>query len=167
MRGGLGHDPAYESDTPCRVGVTQEAFHEARPIKSGRGAFRHVVVEHRGRGAGGLVPAPRGGLKGRAGPRGGAGGRAGLFPVADLSSRFRLIERYAAAEGEKAAGPGAIGQYRVAIRETLKQEMERPQAAPPGRRSPTRRFTPSTARVTGDREVTDVVRRYDAFRRAP
>ena len=49
-------------------------------------------------------------------------------PVADLSTRFRFIERYSV-EGEKPR-PEVIGQYRVAIRETNKRVLERPQEAP-------------------------------------
>src|SRR5207245_1350424 len=49
------------------------------------------------------------------------------LPVADLATRFHFVERYGSEEKTK---PELIGQYRVAVRETIRDSTERPQGAP-------------------------------------
>ncbi len=86
--------------------------------------------------------------------------------MADLTTKFRFIERYAA-EGVKPR-PEVIGQYRVAIRETNKLVAERPQAAPLTTENTFQTiYTERPAPGHRRREVTDAVRRYEAFRLFP
>jgi hypothetical protein len=87
-------------------------------------------------------------------------------PAVDLSTRLRFVERYAP-PGEKADSE-AIGQYKVAIREAIKQTREKPQGAPDRTEEVYQTiYTERAARVAGSAEVTDTVRRYEAFRKTP
>lgn len=90
-------------------------------------------------------------------PKAESAGPAG--PDRDLTTRFRLVERYASQDG-----PDQLSAYEVAYRETVKVTVETPQAAPrieEVRRSG--RFDERVATVAplDGRTVSAVVRRYD------
>jgi hypothetical protein len=85
--------------------------------------------------------------------------------VADLSTRFSFRELYTA---DSAANPGAIGQYRVAIRAVNKESLERAQGAPlQTERTGQWIFTERPAMVSNSGAVVATVRRYEAFRLTP
>ncbi len=85
--------------------------------------------------------------------------------VSDLTTRYRFIERYAAASGGQAA---EIGQYRVANRDVLKVETEKEQGAPDRRETTVQViYTERAATVNSSAAVTGLVRHYDAYRVTP
>ncbi len=86
--------------------------------------------------------------------------------VGDLSTRFRLIERYTTTP-EK-ADPADVSQYRVALRDVMKLVTENPQGAPDRFETTVQViFTERPAVVNTSGVVTDTVRRYEAFRVTP
>ncbi len=86
--------------------------------------------------------------------------------VTDLSTRFRFIERYAVEPVR--AKPEFLGQYQVAIRETIKLATEKKQGAPERTESGFHTiFTERPAKIGIGGEVVDAVRHYDAFRALP
>ena len=87
-------------------------------------------------------------------------------PVADLATRFRFVERYAA-EGLEPQ-PRQIGQYRVAIRDVIEVMTEKPQGAPDRAETTVQViYNERAAAVSSSGGVTDSVRGYEAFRVSP
>ena len=84
-------------------------------------------------------------------------------PGNDLSTRYRFLERYSPTE-EKPR-PELVGQYRVAIRETVREVIENLRGAP-DRRETTARiiYTERPARLSDLATVSAAVRRYETFR---
>jgi len=86
--------------------------------------------------------------------------------VADLTLRYRFIERYATTEDLRS--PQEIVQWKVGVVETIKTEIDNPRGAP-GRRHIVAQtiYTERAAELSPDGAVTAVVRRYDTFRLTP
>ncbi len=86
--------------------------------------------------------------------------------VADLTLRYRFIERYATTEDP--GSPQEIVQSKVGVVETIKTEIDNPRGAP-GRRQIVAQtiYTERTAERGPDGAVTATVRRYDTFRLNP
>jgi hypothetical protein len=86
--------------------------------------------------------------------------------VGDLTTRFRLIERYAGDAAKPQAGE--IGQYRVASRDVIRMVVEKPQGAPDrSERTVQIIYTERPALVNSSGVVTDTVRKYETFRVSP
>ena len=84
-------------------------------------------------------------------------------PVDALSVRYRFTEKYAITEDLEQ--PELISEYKVASRATFKIVAEKPQGAPAQSQTSSQMiYTERPAKVTKLGEVTDAVRRYDAFR---
>jgi hypothetical protein len=84
--------------------------------------------------------------------------------VTDLTARYQFVERYATGRGSEPQG-GAIGQYRVATREVIKVEAEKPQGAPDRKESTVQLiYAERPAAVSPSGAVAATVRRYDTFR---
>ena len=86
--------------------------------------------------------------------------------VADLTMRYRFIERYATTEDP--GNPQEIVQSKVGVVETIKTEIDNPRGAPERRQIVAQTiYTERTAELGPDGAVTAAVRRYDAFRLNP
>lgn len=86
-------------------------------------------------------------------------------PVTDLATRFQLVERYGTDDLTK---PEAIGQYRVAIRDTIKVRTERPQGAPERSEfSAQTIYSERAAKIGGGGVVQAAIRSYEALRLNP
>ncbi len=86
-------------------------------------------------------------------------------PVADMGTRFQMLERYAI---DDASRPGSVGQYRVGIRGTSKTVIEQPQGAPVQEDAINQTiYTERPARVSEIGAVQATLRRYEAFRQTP
>jgi hypothetical protein len=92
----------------------------------------------------------------------------GRAPAADLATRYRLLERYTT--NDEKAGPGVVGTYKVAFKETESVSQENPRGAPE-RRQHTQQVVmterPAEISTLDDRVVTTLVRRYEAVRVTP
>jgi hypothetical protein len=107
----------------------------------------------------GQTPAPESGAA--AAPDEGTSRRA-----ADLTTRFRFIERYSTSPDP--ARPEVVVQSRVAIRETIKIETDKAKGAPDRKQVSVQTiYTECPAELGGDGTATSAVRRYDAFRLNP
>ncbi len=151
LAGGFTADVAHGQAPRPTVGVTAPA-----PPPSGRGGVS--------------APAPTPGAGRRPAATVPAGGGNPLAPapeqVSDLSTRYRLIERYTTAPAR--SDPADVGQYRVALRDVVKIVTDNPQGAP-DRTEATFQiiFTEAPAVINSSGVVTDSVRRYEAFRVNP
>jgi hypothetical protein len=86
--------------------------------------------------------------------------------VADLTTRYRFLERYATAANP--TDPRALVQTRVGILETIKTEIDNPRGAPDRRQVEAQtNYTERTVEVGADGDVVSAVRRYDLFRLRP
>jgi hypothetical protein len=87
-------------------------------------------------------------------------------PGADLTTRFHFVERYSSTEERER--PELIGQYRVAIRETIRNVTENARGAPDRAEAVFQTiYTERPAQVTDGTSVTAAVRRYETFRTKP
>jgi hypothetical protein len=86
--------------------------------------------------------------------------------VADLTLRYRFIERYATTED--LSSPQELVQWKVGVVETIKTEIDNPKGAP-GRKHIVAQtiYSERAAELSPDQAVTAVVRRYDTFRLTP
>ncbi len=94
---------------------------------------------------------------------------AGANEPQDLVTRYRFAERYMT-PNSKTNPTGAIGQYRVAYRETLTLSAENPQGAPTTTQHVLQGIyveRPVEVSSLDPRRVLDTVRRYEAMRIAP
>jgi hypothetical protein len=83
--------------------------------------------------------------------------------VADLATRYHLVERYSTTEDR--SRPEMIGQYRVALRETIKTVTDSVRGAPIRTEGGAQTiYTERPAEVSDRAAVTAAVRRYEAFR---
>lgn len=86
--------------------------------------------------------------------------------VADLSTRFRFVERYGTAEEQSRLD--LLGQYRVAIRDTIKETTEVAQGTPERSEvSEQTIYAERAAEVSSNGKVQAAVRHYEAYRLAP
>ncbi len=86
--------------------------------------------------------------------------------VADLTMRYRFIERYATTEDP--GNPQEIVQAKVGVEETINTEIDNPRGAPERRKIVAHTiYTERTADLGPDGAVTAVVRHYDGFRLIP
>ena len=86
--------------------------------------------------------------------------------VGDLTTRYKLVERYTATP-EKALA-GEIGQYRVAIRDVLKVISEKAQGTPDRQETSVQIiFAERPVAVSSSGVVTDTIRHYEALRVSP
>lgn len=86
--------------------------------------------------------------------------------VADLSTRYKFVERYA--RGSETDDPTDIGQYRVALKDAFKVVTDTPQGAPTRQEGSVQIIlTERAASVSATGVVSDVIRRFDAVRLTP
>lgn len=86
--------------------------------------------------------------------------------VGDLTSRYKLVERYTTTPEKAEAGD--VGQYRVAIRDVLKVISEKSQGTPERKETSVQTiFTERPVLVNSTGVVTDTIRHYEAFRVSP
>jgi hypothetical protein len=87
--------------------------------------------------------------------------------VADLTMRYRFLERYAKTDDGKPNLPEIV-QTKVGVVETIKTKIDNPRGAPESRQIVAQTiYTERTAELSPDGAVTAVVRRYDAHRLTP
>ncbi|HMB03974.1 MAG TPA: hypothetical protein VKP69_09575 [Isosphaeraceae bacterium] len=87
-------------------------------------------------------------------------------PVADLTTRYHLVERYSSTEDRER--PELIGQYRVAIRETIRSVTDNARGAPDRAEAVFQTiYTERPAQLTDGSAVMAAVRRYETFRAKP
>lgn len=86
--------------------------------------------------------------------------------VADLTSRYRFVERYATKD--ETIPPGSLGAYRVSLVEVFKDSTDTPKAAPK-RTESTRKsiFTERPLELGGVGTVASVARTYEIFQAKP
>lgn len=86
--------------------------------------------------------------------------------IADLTTRYRFIERHATRKDP--ARPGAIVQSRIAVRETIKIDADNPRGAPERKQVVGQTiYTEHPAEIGSDGLVSATVRLYDTFRLNP
>jgi hypothetical protein len=86
--------------------------------------------------------------------------------VADLTTRYRFVERYAIDTAK--AKQKELVQYRVASRDVMKRMTEKPQGAPERQETTVQIiYTERPAQISASEVVTDTVRRYEAYRVDP